>query len=509
MKLLFRKHKPKAKAAIIGKIEEEPILEFERRHWRPLVVSLSCFLLFLFILVPLILMAADRKYAAVDLEAGARSGNVTEVSDADASGGKAIVFLASSLSVLNAGTHNDSVLTYSGSWTNENDGTMYQSDDKYTNITGSTAVFKMSGTGFRVFGAKASHHGILGISIDGGQDIDADLYATSRQTAMVYERTGLSSGEHTVVLKYTGRKNAAATNTYILLDKVEVLSTTSTPSQPATCPAGQTGTPPNCVTLAPITPGTRPTAENTGPAAGTSFTDIAWSTVANGGTFTNCRVTVGAAYASANPITFRDCIINGYFGIHSATTLTLERVRVNGAVAWENTPKGLIKNSSILFPVGGDGKSNVALRPKTAAGFYSDMTTPTPLTVENSYIYSPKGRPDPDPNINQHIDAFQSGAGNGYIFRNTTFEIGGPYNGTQTASMSLWAANSLVEDCWFAGGENSAWDVYWSGPNNRIVRPKFAAASPSYYYNPSYGRPTITNPTDFSGNPVTLQASTP
>jgi hypothetical protein len=138
---------------------------------------------------------------------------------------------SSGTGVLAFGVHNDTALRYSGSWTVGANPTLYQGNDHYSNSPGATASFDFNGTGFRLYAAKDFPHGVMAVSVDGGPDVDVDLYSRPRQDAMVYERADLPAGPHTVVLKHTGRKNPLSQDAFVLIDRVDILSG-STPLPP-------------------------------------------------------------------------------------------------------------------------------------------------------------------------------------------------------------------------------------------------------------------------------------
>ncbi|KRF54246.1 hypothetical protein ASG99_27655 [Bacillus sp. Soil768D1] len=95
--------------------------------------------------------------------------------------------------------------------------------DSYNNKTGTYFEFEFIGDQFRLLGAKDPGHGIAGISIDGGPEQKADLYAPSRQPASVYyESPELEAGKHKVKVSVTGDKNAAARNAFVVIDSIEV-----------------------------------------------------------------------------------------------------------------------------------------------------------------------------------------------------------------------------------------------------------------------------------------------
>ncbi|CRK84720.1 DUF4073 domain-containing protein [Neobacillus massiliamazoniensis] len=95
--------------------------------------------------------------------------------------------------------------------------------DSYNNNTGAYFEFEFIGDRFRLLGAKDPRHGIAGISIDGGPEQKSDLYAPKRQPAGVYyESPELEAGKHKVKVIVTGEKNIEASNTFVVLDHIEV-----------------------------------------------------------------------------------------------------------------------------------------------------------------------------------------------------------------------------------------------------------------------------------------------
>lgn len=64
-------------------------------------------------------------------------------------------------------------LTFTGTWF---PGTV----DTHTRQAGATATLSFTGTGVRLYGTKASHHGIATVSIDGRPAVDVDQYAATR-----------------------------------------------------------------------------------------------------------------------------------------------------------------------------------------------------------------------------------------------------------------------------------------------------------------------------------------
>ncbi|GGI45857.1 hypothetical protein GCM10008018_14220 [Paenibacillus marchantiophytorum] len=101
------------------------------------------------------------------------------------------------------------------------------SGDSYTNLTNAYFDIKFVGTQVKLVGGKAPGHGIAAVSLDGGAEVDADLYASSRQnTTAWYTSPVLPYGEHTIKARVTGRKNSSASGSFLSLERVEVLNRT-------------------------------------------------------------------------------------------------------------------------------------------------------------------------------------------------------------------------------------------------------------------------------------------
>lgn len=93
-----------------------------------------------------------------------------------------------------------------------------------SNATNDYAEFRYFGYGFRLYSAKAADYGIMAVSLDGGAETDVDLYAAATTNfAVVHTETNVKLGFHTVKVRVTGRKNAASSNYYAVLDKIEVM----------------------------------------------------------------------------------------------------------------------------------------------------------------------------------------------------------------------------------------------------------------------------------------------
>lgn len=96
----------------------------------------------------------------------------------------------------------------------------------YSNVANNYVTVSFVGNKVEFYTSKASHHGIVAVSIDNGAEKNVDLYSASRQSfAMVYSSGTLTQGTHTIKIRVTGTKNAAATGTYAIIDYIKVYST--------------------------------------------------------------------------------------------------------------------------------------------------------------------------------------------------------------------------------------------------------------------------------------------
>ncbi|GAA3262120.1 hypothetical protein ACFO1B_56815 [Dactylosporangium siamense] len=93
-------------------------------------------------------------------------------------------------------------------------------DIHYATTNGSTATLTFTGTGITVYGEQNTDQGNLGITIDGGTQVTVNTVPTDgvrHANVVVYTRTGLTAGTHTIVVtKLSG--------TYAVLDGFAVTS---------------------------------------------------------------------------------------------------------------------------------------------------------------------------------------------------------------------------------------------------------------------------------------------
>lgn len=77
---------------------------------------------------------------------------------------------------------------------------------------------------FKLFASVAPSHGIMKISVDGGEEQVVDCYSTVRKDGIkVFDSGELEEKEHIVKITVTGEKNAESSDYYVNVDNVAVI----------------------------------------------------------------------------------------------------------------------------------------------------------------------------------------------------------------------------------------------------------------------------------------------
>ncbi len=120
---------------------------------------------------------------------------------------------------------NNSKLVYSGAWAGAYSFWASGGSLRFLNAAGSVTA-NFNGTYLSWVARKHPVYGIATVTLDGGAPISVDLYrSASLDQVNVYDTGILAPGNHTVVITWTGTKNASATNTYISSDAFDVIGT--------------------------------------------------------------------------------------------------------------------------------------------------------------------------------------------------------------------------------------------------------------------------------------------
>jgi Tol biopolymer transport system component len=114
-------------------------------------------------------------------------------------------------------------LSYAGTWYLSSPAPLASGGSfKYTNVSGTFMTVKFTGAYLAWIGRYGPLYGKARVSVDGGPAQLVDLYAATNLYKEVWNTGPLASGTHTVVIEWTGAKNASATGTFIGVDAFDV-----------------------------------------------------------------------------------------------------------------------------------------------------------------------------------------------------------------------------------------------------------------------------------------------
>jgi uncharacterized protein YjdB len=120
---------------------------------------------------------------------------------------------------------------YTGTaWTNAaNTGDNYFNKTcSYSNTTNHYATLSFTGNKVEFYSSKASHHGIVAVSVDDGPETMVDLYAASRQNYNLAFTSGtLAEGTHNIKIRVTGGRNSSSSGSYVIIDYLKVYASTA------------------------------------------------------------------------------------------------------------------------------------------------------------------------------------------------------------------------------------------------------------------------------------------
>lgn len=114
---------------------------------------------------------------------------------------------------------------FQGAWTHypQCGNQCFWGDDHGSTEAGATATFTFTGTQIALLSVRDAGNGIAAFSIDGQPETFGDLYTGLRHGELVsYVSPRLDHGEHTLVVRVTGEKNAASSGVAISIDRAEI-----------------------------------------------------------------------------------------------------------------------------------------------------------------------------------------------------------------------------------------------------------------------------------------------
>jgi lysophospholipase L1-like esterase len=123
-------------------------------------------------------------------------------------------------------TRNDTGFSYdnTANWPSGGQTGAYLNDNHWSSVTNAYYQVPFTGTQVKLYGGQAPAHGIAAVSIDGGAETLVDAYsATRKDDVLLWSSPVLAAGNHTLKVRTTGSKNASASGTFVVGDRVDVI----------------------------------------------------------------------------------------------------------------------------------------------------------------------------------------------------------------------------------------------------------------------------------------------
>src|SRR5207245_1916253 len=133
----------------------------------------------------------------------------------------------------------DPSITYTAGWLGQgidrnwsgSAGNTGQGSAVFTRTAGTQATIAFAGTSVSWIGLRGPWTGIARVSVDGAFLTEVDAFASTEEVqAVVFSAAGLTDGPHTLMIEVTGRKNAAAIDSMVIVDAFDVTLSPSAPS---------------------------------------------------------------------------------------------------------------------------------------------------------------------------------------------------------------------------------------------------------------------------------------
>jgi hypothetical protein len=112
-------------------------------------------------------------------------------------------------------------VSYIGIWSQIAGSSYFSNTSTFTTSAGLEARLSFTGSSVKWYGVTGSDHGKADVFIDNVLEATVDLYSASRFTGVVYSKSGLSSGTHTIKIVVRSDRNPSATGNYVEVDALE------------------------------------------------------------------------------------------------------------------------------------------------------------------------------------------------------------------------------------------------------------------------------------------------
>jgi hypothetical protein len=101
----------------------------------------------------------------------------------------------------------------------------YDNTNSWSTEVNDYVTVSFSGVQIKFYGIIDVPHGIGAASIDGGPETMVDFYSSTREgNQLLWTSPMLPAGTHTFKMRVTGNKNPNASNTAVVVDRVDILS---------------------------------------------------------------------------------------------------------------------------------------------------------------------------------------------------------------------------------------------------------------------------------------------
>ena len=130
----------------------------------------------------------------------------------------------------------DSALQYAGSWSHVANtsytGGDYKHTESFSNKAGDSLTVPFDGTAIRWIGSKTNNHGNADVYLDDTKVATVDDSGSESQ-AVLFQKTGLTPGAHTLKIVVAGNHGSGSTDNYVAVDAIDVpTAATAEPTYP-------------------------------------------------------------------------------------------------------------------------------------------------------------------------------------------------------------------------------------------------------------------------------------
>jgi beta-galactosidase GanA len=120
---------------------------------------------------------------------------------------------------------NDQALNYSGSWSHVADqsytGGDYKKTESFSKVAGDSLTVPFTGTAVRWIGPRTNNHGYADVYLDGVLQTTVDDSGSANQ-AVLFSKSGLTDGPHTLKIVVDGRHGSGSTDDFVSIDAIDL-----------------------------------------------------------------------------------------------------------------------------------------------------------------------------------------------------------------------------------------------------------------------------------------------